>query len=133
MLTHLSFAQMSSFTQQATLPDALTAEECEYSICRCLHFFFNLSIVFNLCGQCVYFRSSVGNHFAKTRATIFAIIGFIFLAAGVGVTVGTLNLARNSGGKQIFTMSSYFQDFRLASSTWTLNLILVSAYVESYT
>jgi len=41
----------------------------------------------------------VGNHFAKTRATIFAIIGFIFLAAGVGVTVGTLDLARNSGGK----------------------------------
>ena len=56
-------------------------------------------LFFNLCDQCVYFRSSVGNHFAKTRATIFAIIGFIFLAAGVGVTVGTLDLARNSGGK----------------------------------
>lgn len=26
------FAQISSFTQQATLPDALTAEECEYTV-----------------------------------------------------------------------------------------------------
>jgi len=26
------FAQISSFTQQATLPDALTAEECEYKL-----------------------------------------------------------------------------------------------------
>lgn len=31
---------------------------------------------------------------------IFAIIGFIFLAAGVGVTVGTLDLARQTGGKR---------------------------------
>ena len=41
----------------------------------------------------------MGPHFARVRATIFAVIGFIFLAAGVGVTVGTLDLARNSGGK----------------------------------
>ena len=47
----------------------------------------------------IHFRSSVGPHFAKTRAMIFAIIGFIFLAAGIGVTVGTLDLAKNSGGK----------------------------------
>ena len=52
--------------------------------------------------MCSFVRSSVGNHFAKTRATIFAIIGFIFLAAGVGVTVGTLDLAKNSGGKLLY-------------------------------
>ena len=47
--------------------------------------------------------SSVGPSFAKSRATIFAIIGFIFLAAGVGVTVGTLEYAKNSGGKFLYT------------------------------
>ena len=46
-----------------------------------------------------YLRSSVGPRFAKTRAMIFAVIGFIFLAAGIGVTVGTLDLAERSGGK----------------------------------
>ena len=57
----------------------------------------------------------MGNHFARTRATIFAIIGFIFLAAGVGVTVGTLSLAENSGGKRITVMLSYVQSVMLAS------------------
>lgn len=57
----------------------------------------------------------MGNHFARTRATIFAIIGFIFLAAGVGVTVGTLSLAENSGGKRITVMLSYAQRIMLAS------------------
>ena len=76
----------------------------------------------------ICFRSSVGNHYAKTRATIFAIIGFIFLAAGVGVTVGTLDLARNSGGKQIFMMSSYVQDIMLTSCMWPFDLNLVYAF-----
>ena len=62
-----------------------------------------IKILFSNYDLCFHFRSSVGPQFAKTRATIFAIIGFIFLAAGVGVTVGTLNLARNSGGKLILT------------------------------
>ena len=56
----------------------------------------------------------MGNHFAKTRATIFAVIGFIFLAAGVGVTVGTLNLAKDSGGKLISTLS-YGQNIMLVT------------------
>ena len=34
-----------------------------------------------------FFRSSVGNKFAKNRAIIFAAIGILFLTAGVGVTV----------------------------------------------
>lgn len=86
-------------------------------------FVFNWSVVFNLCDQCVYFRSSVGNHFAKTRATIFAIIGFIFLAAGVGVTVGTLNLAGNSGGKWISMVLSYVLNIKIASSMWPFDFI----------
>ena len=74
----------------------------------------------------------MGNHFARTRATIFAIIGFIFLAAGVGVTVGTLNLARNSGGKRISMVLSSVQNIMLTSSMWPFNLILVSACDEAY-
>ena len=41
-------------------------------------------------------------YFAENHATIFGILGFIFLAAGVGVTVATLNRARNSGGKLLY-------------------------------
>ena len=45
---------------------------------------------------------------------IFAIIGFIFLAAGVGVTVGTYDYARHSGGKKDFLkrfFAFYFASF----------------------
>jgi len=50
--------------------------------------------------RCPYCRnvSSVGSQFAKNRAIVFAVIGVIFLAIGVGVTVGTYKLARESGG-----------------------------------
>lgn len=51
--------------------------------------------------------SSVGHHFAKTRAIIFAIIGFIFLAAGVGVTVGTLDLAKSTGGIYVVWIGAF--------------------------
>jgi len=50
--------------------------------------------------RCPYCRnvSSVGSRFARNRAIVFAVIGVIFLAVGVGVTVGTYKLARESGG-----------------------------------
>ncbi|CAH3031906.1 unnamed protein product [Pocillopora meandrina] len=51
--------------------------------------------------------SSVGPNFARTRATIFAVIGFIFLAAGVGVTVGTLDLAKDSGGIYVVWIGAF--------------------------
>ncbi|XP_029213666.2 type 2 phosphatidylinositol 4,5-bisphosphate 4-phosphatase-like [Acropora muricata] len=51
--------------------------------------------------------SSVGHHFARMRAMIFAIIGFIFLAAGVGVTVGTLDLARHTGGIYVVWIGAF--------------------------
>ena len=95
---------------------------------------YNWSIVVNLYDQCVYFRSSVGNHFAKTRATIFAVIGFIFLAAGVGVTVGTLDLARNSGGTLIniyyVELWSKHHACKLHVYVTLLDLILVSPCIK---
>jgi len=50
--------------------------------------------------RCPYCRnvSSVGAQFAKHRAVIFAVIGAVFLIIGVGVTIGTYKLARESGG-----------------------------------
>ncbi|XP_072013654.1 type 1 phosphatidylinositol 4,5-bisphosphate 4-phosphatase-like [Amphiura filiformis] len=50
--------------------------------------------------RCPYCRkvSSVGPSYARTRCIIYAIIGIIFLAAGVGVTIGTYELARDQGG-----------------------------------
>ena len=37
--------------------------------------------------------------YAKQRATIYGVLGVFFLLAGVGVTVGTYELAKKSGGK----------------------------------
>ncbi|XP_031570365.1 type 2 phosphatidylinositol 4,5-bisphosphate 4-phosphatase-like [Actinia tenebrosa] len=51
--------------------------------------------------------SSVGPSFAKTRATIFAVIGFLFLAAGVGVTVGTYEMARESSGIYVVWIGAF--------------------------
>jgi len=59
--------------------------------------------------RCPYCRnvSSVGPQFAKNRAIIFAVIGIIFLAIGVGVTVGTYKLARQSGGIYVIWFGAF--------------------------
>eukprot|EP00112_Aurelia_sp_Birch-Aquarium-sp1_P010137 Seg2179.3 transcript_id=Seg2179.3/GoldUCD/mRNA.D3Y31 product="Type 2 phosphatidylinositol 4 5-bisphosphate 4-phosphatase" protein_id=Seg2179.3/GoldUCD/D3Y31 len=59
--------------------------------------------------RCPYCRkvSSVGRKFANTRALIFAIIGFIFLVAGVAVTFGTLEMAKSSGGIYVVWIGAF--------------------------
>ncbi|XP_033754041.1 type 1 phosphatidylinositol 4,5-bisphosphate 4-phosphatase-like [Pecten maximus] len=54
----------------------------------------------NLLARCPHCRSvsSVGPEYARRRATICFVIGLVFLGAGVGVTVGTYELASESGG-----------------------------------
>ena len=37
--------------------------------------------------------------YAKQRATIYGVLGAVLLLAGVGVTVGTYEIAKKSGGK----------------------------------
>ena len=37
--------------------------------------------------------------YAKQRASIFGVVGVFFVLAGIGVTVGTYEIAKNSGGK----------------------------------
>lgn len=105
MLVHFQFflfpvshykppGKMSSLQENVSL-------DTVYDIKHVLCYFFSLfKLITSLQLSCIHSRSSVGRNFAKTRAMIFAIIGFIFLAAGVGVTVGTLDLARNSGGER---------------------------------
>ena len=68
----------------------------------------------------------MGPHFAKTRAMIFAVIGFIFLAAGVGVTVGTLDLAQHSGGKSLELMHLILLQHSTSNITLLLAVCLAS-------
>eukprot|EP00794_Sanderia_malayensis_P018970 gene18970-20876_t len=59
--------------------------------------------------RCPYCRkvSSVGPKFAKNRAIIFAVIGAVFLLAGVGVTVGTFEIAKDSGGIYVVWIGAF--------------------------
>jgi phosphatidylinositol-4,5-bisphosphate 4-phosphatase len=59
--------------------------------------------------RCPYCRkvSSVGSHFAKQRAIIFAVVGIVFLGIGIGVTVGTYKLAQQSGGIYVTWFAAY--------------------------
>ncbi|ESO83068.1 hypothetical protein LOTGIDRAFT_133999 [Lottia gigantea] len=42
--------------------------------------------------------SAVGTNYAKNRGHVCLILGLLFIGAGVGVTVGTLELAEQNGG-----------------------------------
>ncbi|XP_066926625.1 type 2 phosphatidylinositol 4,5-bisphosphate 4-phosphatase-like [Clytia hemisphaerica] len=59
--------------------------------------------------RCPYCRrvSSVGPKFAKNRAIIFAAIGVLFLTAGVGVTVATLEIAQKNGGVYVVWIGAF--------------------------
>ncbi|XP_046842934.1 type 2 phosphatidylinositol 4,5-bisphosphate 4-phosphatase-like [Xenia sp. Carnegie-2017] len=51
--------------------------------------------------------SSVGSTFARNRALIFAMIGFLFLAVGIGVTVATLEMATKKGGIYVIWVGAF--------------------------
>jgi len=59
--------------------------------------------------RCPYCRkvSSVGSKFARTRSIIFAVIGMLFLIAGVAVTVTTLELASQNGGIYVVWIGAF--------------------------
>ncbi|XP_002730616.1 type 2 phosphatidylinositol 4,5-bisphosphate 4-phosphatase-like [Saccoglossus kowalevskii] len=61
-------------------------------------FLFNTTV--NSLARCPHCRrvSSIGPKFAKNRCIIFAVIGIVFIVAGIGVTIGTYELAEESGG-----------------------------------
>ncbi|XP_035678575.1 type 2 phosphatidylinositol 4,5-bisphosphate 4-phosphatase-like isoform X2 [Branchiostoma floridae] len=54
----------------------------------------------NALSRCPHCRkvSSVGSSYARRKCTICVVLGMIFILAGIGVTVGTYELARQQGG-----------------------------------
>jgi len=51
--------------------------------------------------------SSVGPTFARNKAILFTVIGLIFLAIGIGVTVGTFQIAKKSGGIYVVWVGAF--------------------------
>ena len=51
--------------------------------------------------------SSVGSTFARNRAVVFAMIGLLFIAVGVGVTVATMEMASHNGGIYVVWVGAF--------------------------
>lgn len=54
----------------------------------------------NSLARCPHCRklSSVGPDFARSRGIIYLVLAFLFLAIGIGVTIGTYQVVRTNGG-----------------------------------
>jgi len=54
----------------------------------------------NSLARCPHCRklSSVGGDFSKSRAIIYLVLAFLFLAVGIGVTLGTYSVVKQKGG-----------------------------------
>ncbi|CAH1780461.1 unnamed protein product [Owenia fusiformis] len=84
------------------LPNTVAMRSPGSSRIICAHceetFLFN--ILNNALARCPHCRkvSSVGPNYARNRAIYYNIIGIIFLALGIGVTVGTYEAAKQQGG-----------------------------------
>jgi phosphatidylinositol-4,5-bisphosphate 4-phosphatase len=52
----------------------------------------------NTLAKCPHCRqvSSVGRHFARTRATIFFVLSLVLLLVGIGITVGTMKAVQTT-------------------------------------
>ncbi|KXJ24251.1 type 2 phosphatidylinositol 4,5-bisphosphate 4-phosphatase [Exaiptasia diaphana] len=63
----------------------------------------------NHLARCAHCRrvSSVGPRYAKTRGTVFAVVGLLLLAAGAGVTIGTFELAKQSSGIYVVWIGAF--------------------------
>ncbi|XP_013417175.1 type 1 phosphatidylinositol 4,5-bisphosphate 4-phosphatase [Lingula anatina] len=70
---------------------------------------FLFNIHHNALARCPHCRkvSSVGPRFARTRAIIYGLIGLIFLGAGIGVTVGTYEMATHQGGLYVVWIGAF--------------------------
>ncbi|XP_059468364.1 type 2 phosphatidylinositol 4,5-bisphosphate 4-phosphatase [Neocloeon triangulifer] len=68
--------------------------------CGHCHDTFLFNTLTNALARCPHCRkvSSVGPDFARGRGILFAIVGLIFIALGIGVTVGTYQMVRTNGG-----------------------------------
>ncbi|XP_041377154.1 type 2 phosphatidylinositol 4,5-bisphosphate 4-phosphatase-like [Gigantopelta aegis] len=57
--------------------------------------------------------SSVASHYARTRGTICLALGILFLAAGIGVTIGTYELAQGNGGIYVVWIGAFISGILL--------------------
>jgi phosphatidylinositol-4,5-bisphosphate 4-phosphatase len=75
----------------------------------------------NALARCPHCRkvSSVGPEFARTRSIIFLIFGLVVLGIGIGITVGTLNIAAEKAGMYVVYVGAFLV---------TLLLLLRSLY-----
>ncbi|XP_066992161.1 type 1 phosphatidylinositol 4,5-bisphosphate 4-phosphatase [Anabrus simplex] len=80
-------------------PVATMPGMCRVTCAHC-HDTFLFNTLNNALARCPHCRkvSSVGPDFARARGILFLVIGLVFLAVGIGVTVGTYELARKNGG-----------------------------------
>jgi len=87
-----------SLTSSPELPTA----EMGMARVKCSHcedsFLFNT--LNNSLARCPHCRklSSVGGGFSRSRAIIYLVLGVLFLAVGIGVTLGTYRAAQQKGG-----------------------------------
>jgi len=81
---------------------------CRVTCAHC-HDTFLFNTLNNALARCPHCRkvSSVGPEFARTRAIIFLIFGLIVLGIGIGVTVGTLEIAAQKGGMYVVYVGAF--------------------------
>lgn len=82
-----------------TPPIATMPGMCRATCAHC-HDTFLFNTFVNALARCPHCRkvSSVGPDFARSRGILFLVLSFVFLAVGIGVTVGTYKLAAQNGG-----------------------------------
>ncbi|XP_041454679.1 type 1 phosphatidylinositol 4,5-bisphosphate 4-phosphatase-like [Lytechinus variegatus] len=91
--------QSTVFPANASAPSTLTTISGYRVVCAHCNQWFRFPHHYAL-ARCPYCRkvSSVGPSYAKNRCIVYAVLGIVFLAAGIGVTIGTVTLAREQGG-----------------------------------
>jgi len=78
-------------------------------ICAHCHDTFLFNTQTNALARCPHCRrvSSVGPEFARKRGLIFLILSLVFLIIGVGVTVGTYQIAASKGGMYVVYVGAF--------------------------
>jgi len=81
---------------------------CRVTCAHC-HDTFLFNTLNNALARCPHCRkvSSVGPEFARTRFIIFLIFGLIVLGIGIGITVGTLSIAKDKSGMYVVYVGAF--------------------------
>ena len=74
-------------------------------------FLFNITTKGLACCPHCRKESSAGPSYARRRAIVFCVMGLIFLAVGIGLTVGTYALAANNGGIYVVCVGAFIVGF----------------------